>query len=154
MRASSTWRCVSSLNGQTVNLMWHRSYRYYKREAARVVQLLESYSAPNIGAALGLHGELMVLEGFARHKFVMVGRNTAEFNGGVWTRTRHDLDFIFERDDVAHGVEVKNTLGYMPHEELVVKIELCETLGIRPLFAPRMIPKTWTFEVIQAGATP
>jgi len=134
-----------------VNLMWHRSYRYYKREATQIVQLLESYSDPNIGAALGLHGESMVLEGFARRQFVMAGRNTNVFGVRAWTETAHDLDFIFEKDDVAYGIEVKNTLGYMSYEELVVKIDLCETLGLRPIFAVRMLPKTWAYEIVKAG---
>jgi hypothetical protein len=87
--------------GGSVNLMWHRSYRYHQRQAAQVVQLLESYSDPNIGAALGLHGESMVLEGFARRQFVMTGRNTNVFGDTTWTETEHDLDFIFEKDNVA-----------------------------------------------------
>ena len=37
-------------------------------------------------------------------------------------RTRN---FIFERDEIAYGVEVKNTLGYMNYEEFVIKIALC-----------------------------
>lgn len=78
--------------GGTVNLMWHRSYRYFRREAARVVALVEEYADPNIGAALGLQGEAMVLEGFARRQFVMHGRNTNAFDGRTWTASAHDMD--------------------------------------------------------------
>lgn len=137
--------------GQTIILMWHRSYRYYKRAAAQLVELVEDYSDPNIGGALGLQGEHLVLEGFAGRQFLMHGRNSQEFAGRRWARTAHDLDFIFERDGVAYGIEVKNTLGYMDHEELEVKIELCEELGLRPVFAARMLPKTWINEVNDAG---
>jgi hypothetical protein len=69
--------------GGTLNLMWHRSYRYYRRDAARVVGLVEEYADPNIGGAVGLNGELMVLEGFARRQFVMRGRNTRSFGETV-----------------------------------------------------------------------
>ncbi len=93
----------------------------------------------------------MILEGFARRQFVMRARNTNVFENIAWTETAHDLDFIFEKDGLAYGIEVKNTLGYMPYEELVVKIELCETLGLRPIFAVRMLPKTWAYEIVQAG---
>ncbi|MGH9049514.1 MAG: hypothetical protein ACRDY4_07295 [Acidimicrobiia bacterium] len=137
--------------GGSVTLMWHRSYRYYRREASRLMSLVEEYADPNIGAALGLHGESMVLEGFARKQFVMHGKNTRSFSGRTWARTGHDLDFIFERDRVGYGVEVKNTLGYMDHEELQIKIELCQELGVSPVFAVRMLPKSWTKEVIDAG---
>lgn len=135
----------------TVNLLWHRSYRYYRREATNVVRLLEEYADPIIGAALGLQGEAMVLEGFARKQFVMHGRNTRSFHGLTWSRTAHDLDFIFARDEIAYGVEVKNTLGYMGHDELQTKIEVCRELGLRPLFAARMLPKTWINEIVGAG---
>lgn len=40
--------------GGAIHLMWHRSYRYHRREAARLVELVEQYSDSNIGAALGL----------------------------------------------------------------------------------------------------
>jgi hypothetical protein len=106
-----------------------------------VVCLVEEYADPNIGASLGLQGEALVLEGFARKQFLMHGRNTRSFQDRLWTKTGHDLDFIFERDKIANGVEVKNTLGYMDHGELQTKIELCKQIGVRPLFAARMLPK-------------
>jgi hypothetical protein len=137
--------------GGSINLVWHRSHRFYRRSAASLVALVEEYSDPNIGGAVGLHGEFMVLEGFARCQFVMRGRNTREFAGTSWTESGHNLDFIFERDGRAYGVEVKNTLGYMDHEEFQLKIRLCGTLGIRPLFAARMLPRTWMNELIVAG---
>ena len=51
--------------GGSIHLMWHKSYRYHRRDATRVVRLVEEYSDPNIGGSLGLQGEAMVLEGFA-----------------------------------------------------------------------------------------
>lgn len=135
----------------TIHLMWYRSYRYYKREAARVVSLVEEYADPNIGAAIGLHGESLVLEGLASRQFIMQGRETNTYNGREWTETGHDLDFIFERDGVTYGVEVKNTLGYMSQEEMRTKIRLCEHLGIRPLFVARMLPKHWIHEINKSG---
>lgn len=137
--------------GGSVILMWHRSYRYYRREATRVVRLVEEYADPNIGGALGLQGEAMVLEGFARNQFVLHGRNTRTFGTRVWNRTEHDLDFIFERDEIGYGVEVKNTLGYMEFGELEVKIEMCHNLGVKPVFAVRMLPKSWVKEIVDAG---
>jgi hypothetical protein len=113
--------------------------------------LVEEYADPNIGGVVGLHGEFMVLEGFARCEFVMRGRNTREFGGRSWTLTGHNLDFIFERDGLAYGVEVKNTLGYMDYDEFHTKVEICQFLGLRPVFAARMLPKTWINELVLAG---
>lgn len=81
----------------------------------------------------------------------MLGRNSREYRDRVWTQSDHDMDFIFERDGIGYGIEVKNTLGYMEHDELRIKIDLCRHLGIRPVFAARMLPKTWVNEMVNAG---
>lgn len=39
------------------------------------MELVNQYSDPNIGTALGLQGEALILEGFARIEFVMKGRD-------------------------------------------------------------------------------
>jgi len=137
--------------GSSINLLWHRRYRFYRRSAARLVSLVEEYADPNVGGVVGLHGEFMVLEGFARSEFVMRGRNTRAFGGKTWTDTDHNLDFIFEKDNQAYGLEVKNTLGYMDYDEFQTKIGLCQSLGIRPVFVARMLPRTWMNELITAG---
>jgi hypothetical protein len=137
--------------GGAVTLLWHSSHRYYKRDALRVIALVEEYADPNIGAALGLHGEAMVLEGIAKREFVLKGRNTNEYGGRKWTATDHDFDFVFERDGVPYGAEVKNTLSYMDHDELEMKIKICAFLKVRPLFVVRMLPKPWIKEVVDAG---
>lgn len=134
-----------------VNLMWHRSHRYFRRDATRLMRLIEEYANPNIGAAIGLQGEAMVLEGFARHQFVLLGREVREYRGQSWQRTAHDLDFIFERDGVGYGVEVKNTLGYMQRSELDIKLAMCAEIGVKPVLAARMLPKSWILDIIGAG---
>lgn len=134
-----------------IKLLWHHSNRYYRRSAARLLSLVQEYADPNIAAVIGLHGEFMVLEAFARCEFVMRGRNTRKFGSKVWQETDHNLDFIFEKDGQGYGVEVKNTLGYMQYEEFQVKLRMCQFLGIRPIFAVRMLPKTWIFELAASG---
>jgi len=42
-------------------------------------------------------------------------------------------------------------LSYMPQEEFRTKIRLCEHLGLVPVFAARMLPKSWISELIDAG---
>lgn len=137
--------------GGSVHLMWHRGHRYYRRDASNVVQLVEEYANPNIGGAVGLHGEHMVLEGFARRQFVMRGRHAKSLGARNWDKSAHDLDFIFERDSVGYGIEVKNTLGYMDYDELKVKVRMCSELGIKPVFAARMLPKSWIREIVDGG---
>ncbi len=76
------WRKLRT--GTAIKLVWHKGYRFYKRSARQLVSLVEEYSDPNIGASLGLHGETMVLEGFARTQFVMMSRdaNTYQIKNG------------------------------------------------------------------------
>ncbi len=137
--------------GSDIKLLWHKRYRYYKRDAERVVELVNEYGSPNMCTAIGLHGEQMILGGFARRQFVMRSHHTRQHGGREWTETQHNLDFIFERDGIAYGVEVKNTLSYLDLEEFEVKMRLCEHLGIVPVFAARMLPKTWINELISRG---
>ena len=139
------------VSGGTIKLLWNRRFRYYKREAARLVELVNEYSAPNIGGALGLQAEALVLEGFASIEFVMKGRDKNDYSGKAWTETEHNVDFIFERDGQAYGIEVKNTLGYMERIEFETKIRLCQKIGVRPVFAVRMLPKTWIKDLIDVG---
>lgn len=138
-------------SGGTINLLWHKSYRYYRRAAGKLVELVEAYSDPNITAALGSQAELLVLDGFARGQFVTTGRNVKHRGEKIWSETGHDLDFIFERDSMAYGVEVKNMLGYMEYQEFEAKIRLCEFLGITPMFVVRMMPKSWIKELVDRG---
>lgn len=93
----------------------------------------------------------MVSDGFARFRFVQLGRNTNEYKGRKWEESRHDMDFIFERDGLAYGIEVKNTLPYINDREMKVKIRLCKHLGLAPVFVVRAMPAIWIGEVRRAG---
>lgn len=134
--------------GVVINLVWHPRYRYYKRAARNLVGLVDAYADPNVGGALGLHGEAMVLEGFARHQFVMRARDVNEYAGRTWTETGHNLDFVFERDGQSYGVEVKNTIKYIDEKEFEVKTRMCHYLGLTPLFVCRMLPRPWILDLV------
>jgi hypothetical protein len=45
--------------------------------------------------------------------FVLRGKTVASWNGKDWKQTGHNLDRIYERDRIADGVEIKNTLKYI-----------------------------------------
>src|SRR5438874_4843711 len=51
----SEWRRLST--GTPIKLIWHKSYRFYKRSAKRLFDLVDEYSSPIVGASLGLHAE-------------------------------------------------------------------------------------------------
>ena len=137
--------------GTPVNFVWHRGNRYTRRQLREVQALIERYSDPAFTAALGQTGELLVSDGLGRFQFVQRGRDAREYAGRRWTKTKHNLDFLFERDGRVYGVEVKNTLPYIHDSELAVKLELCAHLGVVPLFVVRMMPRIWIREVARRG---
>lgn len=137
--------------GSELKLVWHRKFRFYKRSASMVYNMVDRYSSAASDGTLGLQGEHLVLAAFARSRYLLLGEATSSHNGVKWDETGHDLDFIFEKNGTAYGIEVKNTLGYMDVKEFVTKIRLCRHLGIKPVFAVRALPKTWAEALIQAG---
>jgi len=140
-------------HGGEMHLYWHKSFRYYKRAAKELVSLVNEYANPEFGKLLGYTAEMLVLSGFARSGFTMVSehKGTRSYGALKYTETEHDLDFIFERDRRAYGVEVKNTLTYMDSDEFNVKIRMCKHLGITPIFAARMLPRTWIHDLNKVG---
>jgi hypothetical protein len=137
--------------GGALHAVWNKRYRYPRREVGKMIGLVEEYADPNVAGAIGLNGELLVLEGFARKQFLMRGRSTNSHGDRAWAVTAHDLDFVFERDGASYGVEVKNMLGYMDRDELEVKLNMCAHLDLRPLIVARMLPKAWIRDIVQAG---
>lgn len=137
--------------GSEIKLLWHRRYRFYRRSAEEVFRLVDEYTVSATDGALGLQGEHLTLAAFARQRFVLVGEESRAYGGRSWEHTRHDLDFIFERDDTGYGVEVKNTLGYLDVGEFVTKVKLSRHIGVRPVFVVRALPKTWVQVLYLAG---
>jgi hypothetical protein len=137
--------------GAPIGFVWHRSNRYNRRQIKEVQELVERYSNKYFTAALGNTAELLVSDGFSRFGFVQRGRETREYKGKKWIRTEHDLDFIFERDDRAYGVEVKNTLPYIDDKELYIKLALCEHIGVHPVFVVRALPRIWVQDIVRRG---
>lgn len=124
-----------------LHVVRHPRCRYHTRATTALAELVQSYSEPLVTRAVGDQGEMLVLEGFARRGFTMYGRDMRAYRGREWSETGHDLDFIFERGERAYGVEVKNTLPYIPYPEFKTKIRMCQHLGITPVFMCRFLPK-------------
>lgn len=137
--------------GSEIKLLWNKKYRFYKRAATEVFDLVNRYSSSATDGALGLQGEHLVLAAFARTQYVLLGEAASEHGGIRWTETGHNLDFIFEKGGVAYGIEVKNTLGYLDIGEFVAKVRMSLHLGVKPVFAVRALPKTWANALIEAG---
>src|SRR5262250_616192 len=112
------------------------------------------FSDESFTDGLGAQGELMFEAALGSAGFRALGRKVRSYGGKNWTATGHDLDCVFERDGIEYGAEIKNTLPYIPRNELRVKLVMCKVLGLRPLFIVRMAPKTYINEVrLEGGFT-
>lgn len=125
--------------------------RYYSQNIKNRVKLIQRYSHPDVTKGVGDIAELLFSYMFRLNNFNIIDENANEYNGKKWTKTEHDLDFIIERDSLAYGVEIKNTLPYMEKEEFDVKLEMCEYLELIPLWILRNAPAVQFWEMKAAG---
>jgi hypothetical protein len=128
-----------------------RTHRYWKRQAEEIKRLVGQFSTPEFTAAIGAQGEQMFDAALPRFGFMPTGTKVRNYRGKEWTKTRHNLDRIFERDGIAYGAEINNTLKYIPSDEFRIKREMCSFLGLKPLFIIRYAPKSYNYEVFKEG---
>jgi len=138
---------------ETTPIRFYRAttHRFWKRQATQVLSLVRTFSASEFTRALGRHGELMFDAALPTQGFMPKAKKVTAYGGKQWTTTGHDLDRIYERDGVPYGAEIKNTLPYIPTDELKIKLRMCSFLGLKPLFIVRMAPKSYIQEVHKQG---
>ena len=142
---------TSSEGGTRVRLFFRRGYRYRRRQASRLLEIIDEMSKPEVGEACGEQADVLFYNALMGRRFLAYGQDIREFRGTVWEETERDLDFIIERDDVAYGCEVKNRWDYISRDELELKLRMCAHLGVRPLFIMRASPKTYNKMIIDQG---
>ncbi len=71
----------------------------------------------------------------------MVATHTNEFGGKKW-KSKRNLDFIFERNGLNYGIEVKNQFTYIEDNEFQEKMfDMCDFLRLIPVFVARYLPQ-------------
>lgn len=125
---------------KTAHFVYRSDLRYTKRAIAVREALIRRYSDPAITKGIGDYAELLFGFMFEVCGFKIVGRNTNELGGRKWTESNHDLDFIVRREGEVFGVEIKNTLPYMEKDEFELKLRMCSSLGVTPLWILRNAP--------------
>lgn len=120
--------------------VYRSDIRYIQREINWRKKIILRYSDTIFDRAIGRYAEMLFGFMFRLNSFKIVGRHANEHEGKQWQKTKHNLDYIIEKDGVAYGVEVKNTLPYMEREEFDVKLEMCEYLNLVPLWILRNTP--------------
>ncbi len=140
------------LYGETpIRFYWSKKNRYWKRQVQRSKKLVMRFSGTDIGRAIGRQAEMLFDAALPTVGFMPVARKVQEYEGRRWEKTEHDLDRVYTRDGVAYGAEIKNRLGYIGRDELETKIEMCEELGLKPLFILRFAAKSYVEIVRKAG---
>jgi len=142
---------IEQLSGTSTRYFVHRSNRYPKRAIKELEDAIRSYSQDNVTRGCGHRAEDLFCKALALRGFMPSGPKINEYKGIRWAKTEHDLDFVFERDGIEYGCEIKNTLGYIDKEELDIKIEMCTSFNIRPLFIMRYAPKPYIKLIYENG---
>jgi len=142
---------LSQERGTRVRFIFHPRLRYTRRMIENKLRLIRRFSDPTVGRACGHHGEILFSRAIFQEGFRHVARNANHFQDKKWEATGHDLDFIFERDEIFYGCEIKNRFEYITREEMRLKIRLCKFLGLRPLFILRSAPKNYIYEIRNSG---
>jgi len=137
--------------GTSTRYFIHRSNRYAQRKIRRYEKVIEEYSQDIITRSCGHRAEDLFCKALSMRGFMPVALKVREYNGKRWEKTGHDLDFVFKRDNIEYGCEIKNTLGYIEKKELEIKLEMCSFWGIRPLFIMRYSPKTYNKMIYDYG---
>lgn len=139
------------LRGAEAKFVFNKRLRYNKRKIKKKWKVIKEYSNPLIGRASGIHAESLFLIALVMKGFTPKGRNVNEYEGKKWRKTKHDLDFIIQKDGIAYGCEVKNTFNYIDRKVLDIKLEICEYIGVKPVFIMRHSPKSYNNEIIERG---
>lgn len=142
---------IERQTGTSTRYFIHKSNRYPMRRIRKMEKLIEEYSDDTITRSCGHRAEDLFCNGLALKGFVPKDKKVRSYGGVRWEKSGHDLDFVFEKDGVMYGCEIKNTLGYIQKDELGIKLEMCEHLRIKHLFIMRWSPKTYNKMIVDKG---
>jgi len=134
---------IESKKGTSTRYFIHHSNRYPMRAIKKLEEVVQEYSKDNITRGCGYRAEDLFCKALALRGFMPVGQKVTKYNGKKWEKTGNDLDFVFSKDMVEYGCEIKNTLGYIDKDELDTKIEMCHFFNVKPLFIMRYSPKSY-----------
>lgn len=137
--------------GASTRYFVHKSNRYPMRKINKIEKLIKEYSDDTITRSCGHRAEDLFCGGLALKGFIPRDKKVNSYGGIKWEESGHNLDFLFEKDGVIYGCEIKNTLGYIQKEELEIKLRICEHLRVKPLFIMRWSPKTYNKMIIDKG---
>lgn len=123
--------------------------RSHMQTKAKAIAL---YDSPEISKDLGDHFEALVKLELRANQLQIVSTNTNSYKGKHWTKSNANLDIIADYPDGrAFGTQAKNELKSIEKEELLEQMEICDFLGVKPLFIVRYMPWSFVPLVIDRG---
>ena len=127
------------------------SHRYIQREITEKASTIAKYSNYKVTNDIGRHAEATVLQILETDEFRLYNKKGInEYKGRKW-KTDDNLDFIVEKNGIGIGIEIKNTLDYIPQSEFRLKMDMCDFLKIKPLFVARYAPSSYIHEIYERG---
>jgi len=111
------------------------------------------------GSSVSGHVEDLFQDAFLSLGFKFHGRDVSSFGGrkavGVPSKEPPNLDFVFERDGVRYGIDVKNWIRYEwnSRDEVVSKLRVAADLGVVPFIVARYMDKDLVYKrIVQEGS--
>ncbi len=104
-------------------------------------KLIDKYSNPDVSKQYGEYLESLVKAELQKQGFTIVGVHTNKYKNKKYSKSNNNLDFIAEHRSgrLTIGVEVKNTISMVDKKEVDIKVQMCDFLGITPVFATRWL---------------
>ena len=134
-------KTVPSVFGKYKNIpiifVCRRDIRYTSNEIKGKIVIIDKFSDSSVNDGVGKYAEILFNHVFAKNQFKIIGKHTTTFRGKTWSKSSRNLDFIIERDGIGYGGEIKNTFDYIPYAEFLDKLDMCQFLGLLPVFPVR-----------------
>jgi hypothetical protein len=112
---------------------------------------VRQFSTNDFARGLGHQGEVLADLAMLNAGFKLSAKKVRTWKDKTWAVSNHDLDRVYERDGISYGCEIKNTLGYIPSDELRIKIRICRYLGLTPLVIARSLPTHYMNQLFNSG---
>jgi len=102
----------------------------------------------------GAHAEDLFEHAFLSLGFKFHGRDVSEFSGrkvhGVSGKEPPNVDFVFERDGLLYGVDVKNWIRYEwdTRDDVNMKVRVARQLGLVPFIIARYVDEDIAYNAV------
>ncbi len=119
----------------------HKKVQKIQKKIDSASKWIKRYSNHKVTRMIGEHLHDVVKTELRIQGFEIKGEKTRRYQDKEWRENNETLDIIAKHKikNLAIGVEIKNMLYPVPISEVVSKIEMCNYLGIKPVFACRWL---------------